>query len=118
MNQPSITKILEIAMLKDQIAKLYTELDQKLVDLKDEFGTGRFDYDLENLPMLEISKHFFAHQLKHDGQYFKFEITDNVLQLIEGKTVFQTTAIKPLSFSSMSLKRCPDALKGEQSCGG
>lgn len=107
--KPEINEVLEIMAMKKQAQELYDEIDNQIAQIKDEFGAGRFDYDLDELQDGDLSD--FADKLWSKGQYFKLEITDNAEKLQAGDTVFKSTFIKPVSFSSRSLKRCPESLK-------
>jgi len=123
--KPKFETILRIAELKKQIDEAYAELDglveeidQSIVahnsniDKRSEVTT-RFDYELalelDNLANFKAI--FFGHSLLQKGPYLKFEITDNVALLHQDGQVFKSTAIKPLSTSIRSLKRCPASLK-------
>lgn len=93
--QPELTEVLAIQALKDQAAALYDELDARIAKLKDEYGAGRFDYELVDA----------------ETPYLKFEIIDNAQVLAEGGTVWKSTAFKPLSFEVRGLKTKPASLK-------
>ena len=108
---PEITRVLEIIMLKNEVKELYEEIDRKIAEVKEKHGEGRFDYDLAPLDGF-IEGHVLKtyEDLREKGQYLKFEIVDNIGRLEEG-TFFKNVAVKPVSFSSRSLKNKPKSLK-------
>lgn len=94
--KPEIKEVLEIQAMKEDANRIYEEIDIRVSRIKDEFGAGRFDYELpegENTP------------------YLKLEITDNIKELSEGGSVWKSTIFKPVAFSTRGLKRCPASLK-------
>ena len=95
MRKPELKDVFEILEMKEQAAKLYEKIDARLLEIKNEFGEGRFDFELGEV----------------DKLYLKFEIIDNVRLLAEGETVWKSTGIKPVSFSSGYLKNKPKSLK-------
>ena len=125
--KPPIEKVLKILALKKQIKDLYEQQDQLIAQLHKEFGAGRFDYDLAEPPVELIEETVFEQrkyikvisytdiaelvgQLLENGNYLKFEIVDNLENLAQGKPIFKSTSISPLSFASGSLKRRPKSL--------
>lgn len=109
--KPGINAVLRIMQMKAEVAKLYAEIDQRVQALHREFGEGRFDYDIHNSGDIEGDVLQFAGDLCSNGDYIKFQIIDNIAALQEGKAVFKSTSISPVSFVSGSLKRCPQSLK-------
>ena len=111
--KPSLIIVLEIARMKKQATDLYDEIDARVAALYEEFGANRFDYDLKDLrsdgAYPEAAE--FGKELLEEKQYFKFEIIDNLKTMVEEGCVWKSTSIKPLSFSSGSLKGVPKSLK-------
>lgn len=97
--KPELQKVLEIVAMKKEATALYDEIDKRILEIKEVFGSGRFDYDLTGLPEGE------------ETPYLKVEITDNIKELLEQGIVWKSTGFKPVSFSSRGLKRCPASLK-------
>ena len=95
MKKPNLEDVLNVLKMKDKANKLYDEIDEIVTKMKEEFGAGRFDYDLN----------------ESDAPYLKFEIVDNVQELLQDKIVWKSVALKPVSFSSGRLKRIPSSLK-------
>jgi len=113
--KPELIEVLEIVMMKDEATKLYDEIDRRIAVIKKECGAGRYDYDLSILYSdtgNEAESVEFGIRLREDAQYLKLEIVDNVAKMAKGESVWKSTPFKPVSFSSASLKRCPDSLKG------
>lgn len=109
--KPDMIDVLTVMMMKAEVARLYEEIDKRVLAMKEEFGAGRFDYEI-GLIEEESDIAEFAHELKDKGEYFKFEIEDNLTKLQSGESIFKSVSMKPLSFSSRTLKHCPESLKG------
>lgn len=109
--KPNLIEVLEIAMLKKEVDDLYAEIDRRVAKIKEEFGAGRFDYDLNNLAGGEIDALMFGKEMQENGRYFKFEIVDNLKKLEEDGSFWKSVVFKPFSLSSRSLKRCPKSLE-------
>lgn len=96
--RPGIGGVLEILKMKRQAAELYDEIDRRMKKICDEFGEGRYDYDL----------------VRPDGdgkRYLKFEVTDNIRKMKDGEDIWKSVSIKPVVFSLGMLKNCPKSLK-------
>lgn len=111
--KPKLVDVLEIVAMKQQASELYDEIDKRINAMFVESGSGRFDYDLSTSNNFDTEGHVIGtlNELKESGGYLKFEITDNVEALTNGATVFKSVSMKPISFSSRSLKRCPKSLE-------
>lgn len=107
-NKPRLVDVLEMLKMKATAAALYDEIDRRAAEMLAEFGEGRFDYDLEQ--GRKESYHPFVDDMLTNGRYLKFELEDNVRKLKDGEPVWKSVGMKRVSFSSMSLKRCPESL--------
>lgn len=105
MNKPDIETVLRIIRMKREAQELYEEVDKEIAKIKENYGSARFDYDLEELPADMVD------DMKADGRWLKFEIVDNLAEMNAGESVWTSATFKPLTFSSKSLKRCPESLK-------
>jgi hypothetical protein len=97
-DKPHLDDVLEIIAMKEQASKLYQEIDQRLVGMLQEFGAGRFDYELPEAK---------------DGEqpFLKFELKDDLKELATNGYIWKSVGIKPVSFSANGLKRKPKSLK-------
>ncbi len=93
--KPELEEVLKLLALKEQTKQLYEQIDLLTKQMLDEFGSGRFDYELED----------------ESKRFLKFELTDNVEKLRNDGVVFKAASFKPVSFSSGFLKRRPKSLK-------
>lgn len=110
MDKPNLEHVLSILEMKEQASRLYDEIDARVAEMAEEFGAGRFDYDLDtNTVGVDFPAILLVKQ-REKGQFLKFEIVDNVAELVAGETVWKSAGIKPLSFSARALKRCPKSL--------
>jgi len=112
-NKPNLVQVLDILRMKDEATALYKQIDARIVEMLSEFGAGRFDYDLEELldEWNPDNGYPFDKSLMDDGRYLKFVLEDNIQKLKDGEAVWRSVATKPVTFSSMNLKRVPDSLK-------
>lgn len=101
MSKPDLNKVLEIMSMKDEANRLYDEIDELISEIKNEYGTGRFDYELPD----------DSPEALNEYKYLKFEITDNIEKMLSDGVLFKSTSIKPVSFVTQGLKKCPDSLK-------
>ena len=109
--KPDLSEVLRVIQRKEEIAKLYEENDAAIAKMLEEYGEGRFDYDLNKIGGLGSDVQQIAIDSVDNGyRYLKFELTDNIQALKAGK-IFKSTSFSPVSFSSRSLKRCPESLK-------
>ena len=109
MNKPNVSDILEIVQMKAEATALYEKIDKRTAEIMTEFGAGRFDYDLNQAA--KNNYHPVVDELLEKGQYLKFQLEDNIKKLQSGGAVWKSVGFKPVSFSSSSLKRCPESLK-------
>jgi hypothetical protein len=111
--KPEVVDVLKIIAMKQRAKELYEKIDEAVLELAEEFGAGRFDYDLNLVPPQDEDSELFdvVIDYKSLGQYMKFEIVDNLEKLEAGESVFTSASIKPVSFSSRSLKNIPKSLK-------
>ena len=108
--KPKFIDVLTIIFMKKQVTELYEEIDKRVSDIHNEFGEGRYDYEIGSIDVEgELAE--FAEEMKEKGNYFKFEIENNITSLMSGESVFKSVSVKPVSFSSRSLKRKPESLK-------
>lgn len=108
-NKPRLAEVLDILRMKAEATALYDEIDRRTSEMMVDFGPGRFDYDLNQAD--GDNYHPFVDELLPNGCYLKFELEDNVQKLKDGGAVWKSVGFKPVSFSSGSLKKCPDSLK-------
>jgi hypothetical protein len=106
VSKPNLEHVLSILEMKERASRLYDEIDSRVAEIAEEFGAGRFDYDLEGVHV----NMDFADAQRDKGRFLKFEIVDNVAELTSGATVWKSAGIKPISFSARALKRCPKSL--------
>ncbi len=113
MSKPNIKEVLEIARMKKAATSLYDEIDRRVAAMAEQFGSGRFDYDLvEFLNELSEEDDFdFGERFLESGRYYKLEITDNVKMLQSGKSVGKSSRVTPGARRTQPLKRCPASLK-------
>lgn len=113
MSKPNVNEVLDIVRMKYEATALYDEIDRRVAEMMAEFGAGRFDYDLDGFldKWNTDNESPFDELIEKGGRYLKFEIEDNVQKLQGGGTVWKSAAFKPVSFSSRSLKHCPESLK-------
>lgn len=112
--KPNIEDVLYILKWKQNITGLYEQIDKQTKKLFDQFGEGRFDYNLNEVVFMSESMTEFQNQLLEQGQYLKFELVDNIQKLVDDQQLFTSTSVKPLAFSSRVLKRCPESLKPQE----
>ena len=117
-NKPDIKEVLEINGMKEQAKALYNEIDARIEAIKEKYGSGRFDYDLEQFvdeysehPNMELTVYGVVEDMKENGRYLKLEITDNVEKLTAGESIFSNVSFKPIVWATRGLKRCPESLK-------
>ena len=113
--KPELSAVLAIAKLKKTANEIYDEIDERVAEIKKEFGVdqlgvNRFDYDLDDLPD-EATLAAYRDELRTDARYFKLEIVDNLARLRDTGEVWKSTAFKSVSFSTRPLKNCPKSLK-------
>jgi len=108
--KPDIVDVLAIMQMKAEARALYEEIDRRVSEIAEEYGEGRFDYELPDDLRVDGSQVAFVDQLHEDGGFIKFEIVDNVAALQSGKVLYTSAAFKPLAFSARSLKRRPKSL--------
>lgn len=111
--KPDVKNVLELIRLKNEATSLYNKIDTIVQEMTDEFGAKRFYYDLEEFldEYNPDNGYYFDESLMKDGRYLKLEITNNIQAMKEGKEIWKSVSLKPLSFKTQSLKRCPDSLK-------
>lgn len=118
--KPKLSEVLKILQLQEQATKIYEEIDQQVAELFLMYDTERCDYDLSDIQAInaEVSEFpvaakliKFANEKAENGHYLKFQIINNLENMRENGTVFKTTSIKAITFSSGNLKRCPESLK-------
>ena len=108
--KPNTQDVLQIMEMKAQAAVLYEEIDRRITEIKAQYGVGRFDFDLEEF-LDEYDGNAYDERIMDNGRYLKLEIKDNAQALQNGEAVFTSVSFKPVSFSTSSLKRCPESLK-------
>jgi hypothetical protein len=116
MNKPDIEQVIELARMKEEAKALYDEIDSMTLRLMEQFGPGRFDYDLEEAfaraaTIRPVEVGTFEESLIANGRYLKLEITDNIEAMKAGEVVWKSVAFKAADAKTQSLKRRPDSLK-------
>ena len=104
--KPDVNDVLALMAMKKKAGDLYDEIDKRVAALAAEFGEGRFDYDLADVPGLPG----FITPVE-DGRYLKFELFDNVAKLAAGEEVWKSVAFKPQTYATRQLKGKPVSLK-------
>lgn len=95
--KPELQRIKELVERKKRLKDEYEQLDKDILELFNEFGEGRHDYDLG--------------EPDDDGkQYMKFVLVDNIKKLQAGENVWTSAGIKPVSFECGMLKGKPKGL--------
>lgn len=113
MSKPNLIDVLDLMEQKREAIAMLDEVDKQVAAIAAQHGFGRFDYDLEEF-LDEVNREMgykFDESLLDNGRYLKLELTDNVQALENGEIVWKSVAVKPVSFSTQSLKRCPTSLK-------
>ena len=87
MSKPELGKVLEIIRLKAEAKELYKKVDLLMSGLAKEHGDGRFDYDLGTPD-------------ENGKQFMVFNVIDNIKAMQEGKEIFTSASIKPLTFET------------------
>lgn len=111
MSKPNLVDVLDVVRMKAEATALYDEIDRRIAGMMAEYGAGRYDYDVVDYIESSSLPGEFVLDLVESGRYLKFELEDNVGKLASGEAVWKSVGLKPVSFSSGSLKRCPDSLK-------
>lgn len=112
MNKPNVFDVIKLMKKKEDAVAALNEVDEQIAAIAALHGFGRIDYDLEEF-LGGIPESFRKEygEVLDNGRYLKLEITDNVQALKDGEIVWKSVAVKPISFSTQSLKRCPASLK-------
>lgn len=106
-----VTKALTIIRLKMEAKELYEEIDVLTREILEEFGEGRFDFEIPDSGSVDGSVYHLAEKLREKGGYFYIEILDNARRLILGEPVFRTMTVAPVSFKHRTLKNKPKSMK-------